>query len=243
MLGNKMKRLRLSNKLTLDELATKLNERYPGTVNFNKGKLSKWENGKEEPKLSSMRILSDFYNTSIDSFYDEDLEEKQLPNTLTLLTETTAKLEEQRQTKVLTYAQEQLEEQEQANDKVIQFPSKCDFDWRGFVSAGTGEYLDGEMKETIQLTEDEIPYRADFALTVNGDSMKPLFKDHETIFVEETTEILNGAIGVVLIDDEAFVKKIYTYRDGMTLVSLNSEYDDIEIRDNKRVKIIGRVVM
>ncbi|MGM0122692.1 hypothetical protein IGI37_000057 [Enterococcus sp. AZ194] len=206
--------------------------------------LTDWLKAKTYPRIDKIELLANYFSVT-----KADLVEEYQPSTvLTLINETTAKLEETRQQNVLTYAQEQLQaqqlhKQDESIDNVIPFPKKYDFDWRGFVSAGTGEYLDGEMKETIELTEDEIPDRADFALTVNGDSMKPLFKDHETIFVEETTEILNGAIGVILIDDEAFVKKIYTSFDGMTLVSLNPEYEDIEIKNNERVKIIGRVVM
>ncbi|HFE9853031.1 TPA: helix-turn-helix domain-containing protein, partial [Enterococcus faecalis] len=73
MIGANLKKLRLSKKLTLEKLAELLNIRYPETVNFNKGKLSKWENEKEEPKLSSIRIMADFYNISIDDLYSGNL--------------------------------------------------------------------------------------------------------------------------------------------------------------------------
>ncbi|MFS7259418.1 helix-turn-helix domain-containing protein [Carnobacterium divergens] len=69
MIGETMKQLRKNRKLTLEQLANELNQRYPDTMNFNKGKLSKWENGKEEPKLSSIRILADYYGIAIDDFY------------------------------------------------------------------------------------------------------------------------------------------------------------------------------
>ncbi|WP_331274378.1 helix-turn-helix transcriptional regulator [Streptococcus equi] len=56
MIGNKIKELRKSHKMTLEELADNLNKKYPNTINFNKGKISKWENNKEEPRLSSVKI-------------------------------------------------------------------------------------------------------------------------------------------------------------------------------------------
>lgn len=82
MIGESLKKLRLSKKLTLEKLAELLNARYPGTVNFNKGKLSKWENEKEEPKLSSIRIMADFYNISIDDLYSGNLNNINVPTTL-----------------------------------------------------------------------------------------------------------------------------------------------------------------
>lgn len=69
MIGEKLKELRSSKNLTLEELASQLNKQYPDTVKFSKGKLSKWENNKEEPKLSSARILADFYNIKIEDLF------------------------------------------------------------------------------------------------------------------------------------------------------------------------------
>lgn len=84
MLGRNLKQLRVSRHLTLEQLANSLNNQYPQTVNFNKGKLSKWENNREEPKLSSIRILADFYGITIDDLYH--LEPKDL-NILSIYSE------------------------------------------------------------------------------------------------------------------------------------------------------------
>ena len=231
MIEAKMKALRLEHRLTLEELADTLNKKYPNTVNFNKGKLSKWENGKEEPKLSSIRILADFYSIKIDDFYSENTSSSSIETIYNQLVPP-------RQEKVYNYASEQLEEQ----NKIVSFPEKVEFNWYGYVSAGTGEYLTDDVCETIELDENDVPDNADFALTVNGDSMKPMFKDHELIFVEETDDVQSGSIAVVMIDNDAYVKKIYISMDHLTLVSLNPKYDDIVVKSNDGVKIIGKVV-
>lgn len=74
-IGKKLKMLRSKSDLSLDELATHLNksvnkdeERY---VMFNKGKLSKWENDREEPKLSALKYVADFYDVSVDSIISD----------------------------------------------------------------------------------------------------------------------------------------------------------------------------
>lgn len=74
-IGKKLKMLRSKSDLSLDELATHLNksvnkdeERY---IMFNKGKLSKWENDREEPKLSALKYVADFYDVSVDSIISD----------------------------------------------------------------------------------------------------------------------------------------------------------------------------
>nr|WP_278842516.1 XRE family transcriptional regulator [Melissococcus plutonius] len=242
MIGEKMRSLRKNKKMTLDDLATKLNELYPHTINFNKGKLSKWENNKEEPKLSSIRILADYYGISIDDFYNSNI----VKNINYIYNQ----LDENRKTKTYNYAEQQLNEQKQEEQSnVISFNSDANdqltsFDWCGYVSAGTGEFLDGnERKSIIQLPKSDIPQNADFAVTVNGDSMKPVFKNHEMIFVERTTDLPSGSIGIVIIDGEAFVKKIYIHKDCITLVSLNPTYEDKVIKNAQSIKVIGRVII
>lgn len=60
--GANLRRLRKERKMTLEELANALNKKY--NVNFNKGMLSKWENG-HPAKLSSIKILSLYFDISL----------------------------------------------------------------------------------------------------------------------------------------------------------------------------------
>lgn len=74
-IGEGIKARRLQSNMTLEELADALNEKFPGVINFNKGKLSKWENGKEEPRLSSIKLIADFFNITIDDLYNSKVED------------------------------------------------------------------------------------------------------------------------------------------------------------------------
>lgn len=64
-LGFKLKSLRKSRNLTLEQLASSLNKKN-SDANFTKGRLSVWENDKEEPKLSSTKMIADYFNVSLD---------------------------------------------------------------------------------------------------------------------------------------------------------------------------------
>lgn len=75
-LGSKLRELRKSHNLTLEQMANKLNEANP-TSNFNKGRLSKWENGNDEPRLSSLKQVADLFNVNIDYFFENGTNNEQ----------------------------------------------------------------------------------------------------------------------------------------------------------------------
>lgn len=244
-----MKKLRLDQHLTLEELANTLNKKYPNTVNFNKGKLSKWENGKEEPKLSSIRILADFYNIRIDDFYADNPKFSSIETIYN-------QLEPPRQQKVYNFAENQLEDQEKENKQknnsitsLEQFRKKKEetiyrtTKWLGVASAGTGEFLTDETCEEIELPIGQIPDEADFCLSVNGDSMEPIFHDNDYVFVKRQPEIYSGNIGVVIVNGESFLKRIWFENNFVRLESFNKKYKDIIITENDEFRIVGKVVL
>lgn len=63
-LSERLKYLRKSKKLTMEQLTDKLNEKYNSKIN--KSMISKWENGIGEPSLDSARILANFFETTLD---------------------------------------------------------------------------------------------------------------------------------------------------------------------------------
>ncbi|BAK21875.1 repressor protein [Melissococcus plutonius ATCC 35311] len=232
-IGNKIKEYRERRNLTQEDLADMLNT--------TRQSISRYETGERKANQDMLFKLSEIYEISINDFFPS--------NSKKSITTIYNELEQLRQKKVYNYAEEQLESQKQAKQSnVIPLNSNNDpltsFDWYGHASAVTGEFLDGnENKTTIQLPKKDIPQNADFALTVNGDSMKPVFKNHEMIFVERTTDLPSGSIGIVVVDGEAFIKKIYINDDCMTLVSLNPKYEDKVIKDAQFIKVIGHVII
>lgn len=83
----------------------------------------------------------------------------------------------------------------------------------------------------------------DIALKVNGDSMEPLFKNGQIIFIEKAHTIKDGQIGVFIINGDAYVKKVYVEDNRLTLVSLNKDYDDLHFYENEGVKLVGKVIL
>ncbi|WP_057491073.1 XRE family transcriptional regulator [Streptococcus orisasini] len=110
----------------------------------------------------------------------------------------------------------------------------------GEVSAGTGIWVDHEKQETIQYPA-PIP-KHDIALKVSGNSMEPLFYNGDVIFVKKTPEIYHGQFIIVIVNNKAYLKKLYKKEQEIRLISLNSRYDDIILQEDDDIKIIGTVI-
>ncbi|MCM1286493.1 MAG: helix-turn-helix domain-containing protein [Acetobacter sp.] len=71
MFGEKLKKLRIDNNLTQDELAEK--------IFVTRTAVSKWENNKGYPSIDSLKELSNFFGISIDELIsDDDVQNKRL---------------------------------------------------------------------------------------------------------------------------------------------------------------------
>lgn len=108
------------------------------------------------------------------------------------------------------------------------------------VSAGTGSFLDGEDYEIY--SSSDIPEQASFGVHISGDSMEPRYHDEELIWIEQTSQLEDGEIGIFYLDGNAYIKKFQNNRKGTYLISLNRKYDPIPITENSCFKIFGRVL-
>lgn len=238
MIGNKIRELRKKHNLTLDELANNLNNRYPETMNFNKGKISKWENDKEEPRLSSVKILADYFDVPLDYFNGNEVEILPIYN----------KLEKPRQEKVLSYAKDQLEEQESANNISMFDKYQDDEDYitdyvEGLVAAGHGTFQEDNLHMEVKLRAEDVPDEYDTIAKVAGDSMEPMIEDNDLLFIKITSQVDVNDIGIFQINGKNFVKKLKRDYDGSWyLQSLNSGYEEIHLSENDDIRTIGEVV-
>ena len=72
--------------------------------------------------------------------------------------------------------------------------------------------------------------------------MEPLFYNGDVIFVKKTKAIHHGQIIVVIVNNEAYVKKLYRKNKEIRLISLNSDYDDIILKEDDTIEVIGTVI-
>lgn len=240
MIGKKIKELRKSHNLTLEELADILNKEYPDTINFNKGKISKWENDREEPRLSSVKILADYFDVPLDYFNGIDIDQAEI---LTIFNQ----LDEERQANVVDYATVLLNEQVNMKATTVLEKYRTDdyiIDYvEGLVAAGHGTFQEDNLHMEVKLRTEDVPENYDTIAKVAGDSMEPLIEDNDLLFIKVTSQVDINSIGIFQINGKNFVKKLKRDYDGSWyLQSLNSGYEEIHLSENDDIRTIGEVV-
>lgn len=60
--GERLRQLR--GNMSIDELVNKLNDNYESTIS--KSMISRYENGESDPKMSTIRIIADYFKVSAD---------------------------------------------------------------------------------------------------------------------------------------------------------------------------------
>ena len=233
-IGNQIKIFRKSAGFTQDELAKRLNT--------TKQTISRYEKGDRKANQDMLFELCDIFGVSIDDFFPSQNETLQSPTASPIQT-IYDQLHQQRKAKVLTYAERQLEEQNEEETKgnevseVIQLYSYDYYDHP--ASAGTGQYLNDVRVERIELPVD---IDADFVIPIKGDSMEPDYHDGDLVFIQTSVDLNDGVIGVFNYNGDAYIKQLVIDEDQAYLHSLNPAYKDMPITPDTDFRIIGEVV-
>ena len=233
-IGNQIKTFRKSAGFTQDELAKRLNT--------TKQTISRYEKGDRKANQDMLFELCDIFGVSIDDFFPSQNEALQAPTTSPIQT-IYDQLEDDRQKKVVTYAERQLNEQNEEKTKinevseVIQLYSYDYYDHP--ASAGTGQYLNDVRVERIELPVD---VDADFVIPIKGDSMEPDYHDGDLVFIQTSVDLNNGVIGVFNYNGDAYIKQLVIDKEQAYLHSLNPAYKDMPITPETDFRIIGEVV-
>lgn len=111
----------------------------------------------------------------------------------------------------------------------------------GQIAAGRPITADEEHDCYVEADTD----RADFCLRVKGDSMiGARIYDGDTVFIHAQPDVEDGEIAVVLIDDEATLKRVYKLGDRVVLRAENPAYPPMEFHkaDGKTLRILGKAI-
>ena len=153
------------------------------------------------------------------------------------ITETSSKLEENRQIIVLNTAKNQLDEQNSSVSNVVELFEYDYYDQP--ASAGTGQYLNDVNKETVELP---VNMDADFVIPIYGDSMESEYHSGDYAFIKSTVNLDDGQVGVFELNGDAYIKQLIIDGNKACLHSFNAKYEDIHIDEFSDFRIIGKVV-
>ena len=216
MLDLRSRRIELG--LTLEEVGDK--------VGVGKSTVRKWENGLiDNMKRDKIALLANALKVSpleliLDNYSDAH------ENISTIYNQ----LNQPRQQKVYSFAEHQLKEQK----KIYNLGSTA----AGSALSYTEDFIEEEKLERI-------PEKADFVLTVKGDSMEPVIHNGSKVFVQAASMVENGQVAIVEIDGEGVTCKKVKYdfdNQKIILESFNEDYENKEY-SNERIKIVGKVLL
>lgn len=233
-IGEKIKYLRKSAKMTQNDLAKIL-----GTT---KQTISRYEKGERKANQDILFTLCDVFNVSIDDFFPPT-SIKDTPQTaqndrdelLEELTTNYTKLDKQRKNKLVDTSNKLVEEMTASVEEEL-------FEYHVYekLSAGIGTaYFEDRNYDTVYFDE-EIDH--DLASWVYGDSMEPDYLNGSVALIKGTGFDYDGAIYAVDWDGQSYIKKVYKEKDGLRLVSLNKKYADKFAPYDEEPRIIGKIV-
>ncbi|CYX64243.1 S24 family peptidase [Streptococcus suis] len=234
-----VKQYRTANSLTMEQLAEKIGK--------TKSTISKWEKGTRSPKIQEIEELANFFGIDPQIMMFGKSYTTTAPNSLIeQISDKVVQLHQDRQKNVLSYATEQLDEQERAatiSDKTIDLydtRKRISLPVPGKVSAGTGYWQEDNYDTMVSFYADDIPDQKDFdtiAIAV-GHSMEPKIKNGDFLFIKLKDQVDLNKIGIFQVDGENYVKKLKSDH----LQSLNPDYDNIPITADTDFRTIGEVV-
>ncbi|MHB1153529.1 MAG: LexA family protein [Eubacteriales bacterium] len=117
----------------------------------------------------------------------------------------------------------------------------------GKVAAGEPILAVDDIIDYIEVYKDEVNDGDYIAIQVKGDSMEPAIMSGDVVIVRMQSDVDSGSVAVVIINgDEATVKKLVKHKDGIALISNNTNYEPMffskkEINDLP-VIVYGKVV-
>lgn len=224
--------------LSQSELAARLSQRGFSTTNK---AVSFWETNKSEPSVAAFLTICQILE--IPDCVEEFLGDNPA-NPMSALNEE-GKAKARAYINFLAHPVSYAKEKSSA--EVIPFPETQNRDVRKLrlydirVSAGTGNFLDSDHYTTVEIGAENAD-GADFAVTISGDSMEPVFHDHDMVLVHQQDTIENGEIGIFALNDNAYIKKFRSDKKGTFLISLNKKYAPIPVdTESDSFHIFGKV--
>ena len=194
--------------------------------------IGKWKNKPQDIKFENVVKASEFLNVSLN--YLAYGKEPSIPREYQKLISTYKTLSPDNQKMALGLLETMYDIQCRNNIECITIKHSI-----YKVSAGKGYSLDGEDWEEINVVRTSESEQADFAVTVDGDSMLPDYKDGDIVLVKQQDTIELGQIGIFTMNNnQGFIKE----SGENCLISHNPDYDDIIPTENDIIECCGLVL-
>lgn len=213
ILAKNLRFLRTEKGLTQTDLAERLG--------VQRTMISAYEDGRSEPKLSALDIISELFSVSIDELLHRDIQQFG------------RKGSQNKEIKILTIA---VDDSDRENITMVGHKASAGY-LNGFADP---EYMESLPQFHIPTLSRSATYRA---FELSGDSMLPLVAGTVIIgsYVEQLRDIKSGKTYVLVTSSEGVVyKRVFNYLDEngkLFLVSDNEHYKPYEVKADDVVEI------
>jgi repressor LexA len=114
----------------------------------------------------------------------------------------------------------------------------------GRIAAGQPLLATENVEDTLPLPRSWVRGEEVFLLKVTGESMAPLILPGDLVMVRVQQRVARGEIAVVLVEDEATLKRVYGEAGGLVLKGDNPDFTPLRFSpgESDEVQILGKVV-
>lgn len=252
--GLRLKNLRLDRGLTQQSFADKIGV---STIT-----VRNWERGKKKPNMDAIISIAEALRISADMLLDITSSKAQPQKPVILspgeksLLKLYRELDDHGKKAVDTICLLESERVDASRNKsasnIIEFKRKSVSErfiprYTSPAAAGTSIPLDGADFE-MMLVDDSVPYQADYAVNIQGNSMYPYIKDGDMVYVQKDADIKIGDIGIWCVDGAMYCKQYYLDEEkNLLLVSANKDLQNTNVfvpaESGSSVKFCGKVLL
>jgi len=228
-IGLRIKEARLKKGLKQDELAARIGAKSGAAV-------SSWEVGKAKPDCTTLLSLCEVLGVSSDELLG--LEGDSLSASEHDMIRKYRYMDSYGKRAVEALIDVEYERalaKPQRNQKARLL--KLDF-YNYPASAGIGNFLENETPEELWVKDSPLSEKADYVISISGDSMEPTYHDGDLVLVEKCPTVSEGEIGIFIVNGDAFIKEL----GDACLLSHNPTYTPIKLGESDSIYCCGRVL-
>lgn len=191
-------------------------EQIAQKLNVSKSSIAMWETGNRKPTPEKYEEIADFFNVDMDYLFGRSTIKRKI-----------------------SYDEYGNEHKALTSPTVIPV--------LGSVPAGIPIEAIQDIVDYEEIDADTAAKGEYFALKIKGDSMEPRICEGDVVIVRKQDDVESGDIAIVMVNgNDATIKRLLKYQDGIRLMPSNPSYDPIYFTnqeiENKPVRIIGKVV-
>jgi len=215
----KLKARRKELKMTQKDIADQLGITYQA--------YSAWERGVKKPSREKVQQLEQILN--VPKGYFTEIEIVRIYNALS----------DEGKDQALGYIRN-LVKNEQCKNVVSVSEKLYEYHVYEKMSAGIGSSVYNDQNYDTVYFNEELAH--DFASWISGDSMEPKYQNGSVALIRETGFDYDGAVYAVVCNSQTYIKRVYREEQGLKLVSINPNYQDIILPYDEDPRIVGIIV-